>query len=44
VPLNVIDQVVDKIRDNSITKLSYGPASASLVEVAEQASPKRKRR
>jgi len=40
VPLHVIDQVVEKIRDNSITKFRYDPSTAALVELA--GSPKRK--
>ena len=36
VPLQVIDQVVEKIRDNSITRFAYDPSTASLVEVRKQ--------
>jgi hypothetical protein len=32
VPLSVIDEVVDKIRDGSVTAYEYDPAQASLVE------------
>jgi len=32
VPLHVIDQAVEKIRDGSITRYGYDPASAALVE------------
>ena len=34
VPLAVIDDVVDKIRDRSITEFEYDPASASLKKIA----------
>lgn len=34
VPLNVIDKAVEKIRDGSIVKFEYDPATASLAKVA----------
>ena len=34
VPLYVIDEVVDKIRDGSIVAFEYDPASASLKRIA----------
>jgi hypothetical protein len=34
VPLQVIDQAVDKIRDGSIIELQYDPRSASLIKAA----------
>jgi Meiotically up-regulated gene 113 len=43
VPLHVINQVVDKIRDNSITGFAYDPSTASLVELAEPPRSKNKR-
>jgi hypothetical protein len=33
VPLAVIDQVVEKIKDGSITKFEYDPQSASLKKI-----------
>lgn len=33
VPLNVIDEVVEKIRDQSITKFQYDPSSARLTPI-----------
>ena len=32
VPLSVIDEVVERIRDGSITDFKYDPASASLIK------------
>jgi hypothetical protein len=37
VPLPVIDEVVDKIRDGSITEFEYDPATASLKKVDAEA-------
>jgi hypothetical protein len=34
VPLHVIDELVDRIRDGSITEFEYDPASASLKKIA----------
>jgi hypothetical protein len=34
VPLKVIDEVVDKVRDGSITDFAYDPGEASLVRIA----------
>lgn len=42
-PLHVIDQVVEKIRNSTITGFAYDPATASLVEIAEPSTSKRKR-
>jgi hypothetical protein len=45
VPLAVIDDVVDKIRDRSITEFEYDPASASLKKIAptQRDRPRRRR-
>lgn len=37
VPLNVVDQVVAKITDQTIDQYAYDPASFSLVEIAKRA-------
>lgn len=42
VPLPVVDQVVEKIRDNTITKFSYDPSTASLVEHAGTSAKRRR--
>jgi hypothetical protein len=38
VPLHVIDQAVERIRDGSITHFVYDPTAASLEEAAKRKS------